>query len=208
MVLPEEHIENKQLWNGLRLGDTQCFENLFRKFYSEMFYYGLKIFPHPEVVKEAVQETFIRIWESRERLAEAENVKAYLLVSLRRKILTSKDRDNGNQQVDIVKADQYSFLYELNEFEKHQEISNELRQVLLHAVNALTKRQREIIQLFFYHELSYPEIAGMMNMSVQATRNLMCRTLSHLRLVLGEDSIQNMKNIFTLFFLSNSGKKS
>lgn len=207
MVLQAENIDDKELWKGLKSGDTQCFDILFRKFYSELYYYGMKIFSDAEFVKESIQEVFIRIWETRERLGEVENPKVYLLVSFRRMMLTKLGKDKRKLHVEFGKADHYSFFFELNEFERHDEVSPEIREVLLKSIHSLTKRQREIIQLFFYHELSYSEVAKVMKMSVQATRNLMYRTLIHLRESIGDKSINAMKNIFLLLFLPVSEKK-
>lgn len=206
MRLSSENTEDKLLWQGLKEGDVNSFNKLFRKLYSELYYYGMKVIPNPEFVKESIQEVFIRIWETRDRLGDAQNVKSYLIVSLRRMILSTKSKKKNKLQVEFAETEDYSFLYELNEFEKHQEISAELRTILLNSINSITHRQRELIQLFFYHELSYPEIADVMKMSIQATRNLMCRTLIHLRESIGESDMKTMKNILLVLFLSVSEK--
>jgi RNA polymerase sigma factor (sigma-70 family) len=196
-----ENIEDKLLWQGLKKGDMNSFNKLFRKFYSELYYYGIKVNPDPEFVKEAIQEVFVRIWETRDRLGEAGNVKSYLIVSLRRMILTAKSKKAKKLQIEFTETDDYSFLYEVNEFEKHQDLSAELQTILLDSINSLTLRQRELVQLFFYHELSYSEIADVMKMSIQASRNLMYRTLTHLRETIGESELKIMKKMFVLFFL-------
>jgi len=206
-MLITKHTDDKLFWQELKIGDTNCFNVLFRKYYSELHQYGLKIFSDQEFVKETIQEVFIRIWETRERLGEVENIKAYLLVSLRRMMLTKLGKDKSKLHVEFGKANHHSFLFELNEFEKQEELSPEIRDVILKSVNSLTKRQRELIQLFFYHELPYPEIAKVMKMSIKATRNLMYRTLIHLRESIGEKMLKTMKDMFVLFFLTTPEKK-
>lgn len=64
----------------------------------------------------------------------------------------------------------------------------------------MTKKQREIIMLFFYHELTYPEIAQILEIGKLAARNLMYRTLIHMRESIGEMSLKSMKNMFFSFF--------
>ncbi len=207
MVELSEHTEDKVLWHDLRSGDKRCFNQLFRKYYSELYYYGIKIFPDEDFVKECIQEVFIRVWETRKSLAEVENVKSYLIVSVRRMILVQKGKEKNKHNIEIGKAENYSFFFDLNEFEKHEEISDEIRKILLKAINSLTKNQREMIMLFFYHELSYPEIAQILEISIPAARNLMYRTLIHLRESIGEKSLNSMKNLFFLLFASASVKK-
>lgn len=207
MVKLYEHTEEKVWWHDLKAGDKRCFNQLFRKYYSELYYYGIKIFPDAEFVKECIQEVFIRVWETRKSLAEVENVKSYLIVSVRRMILVQKGKEKDKHNIEIGQAENYSFFFDVNEFEKHEEISDEIRQILLKAINTLTKNQREMIMLFFYHELSYPEIAQILEISIPAARNLMYRTLIHLRESIGEKSLNSMKNMFFLLFSSVSVKK-
>ncbi|MBK5260999.1 MAG: sigma-70 family RNA polymerase sigma factor [Peptostreptococcaceae bacterium] len=207
MVKLCKHADDKVLWQEFKAGNKRCFNQLFRKYYSGLYYYGIKIFPDSDFVKECIQEVFIRVWETRGSLADVENVKPYLIVSVRRMILVQKKKNKGKHNIEIEQAENYSFFFDVNEFEKHEEISDEIRQTLLTAINSLTKKQCELIMLFFYHELSYTEIAQILEISIPATRNLMYRTLIHLRESIGEKSLNSMKNMFFLLFSSVSVKK-
>jgi RNA polymerase sigma factor (sigma-70 family) len=201
------HKNDKILWQSIKAGDKQGFNTLFRVYYSELYYYGFKIIPDPDFVKECIQEVFIRVWETRQSLADIENIKAYLIVCVRRMIFVQKKKDKSIQTVEVGKFENSIFFFDVNEFEKHEEISDELRRVLLNAINSLTVKQRELIMLFFYHELPYSEIAEVTGISIQAVRNLMYRTLIHLRESIGEKSIQSMSNLFFMLFSSIPLKK-
>lgn len=205
MVKLKEHTDDKVLWQDIKSGNKNCFNQLFRIYYSELFYYGIKIFPDADYVKESIQEVFIRIWDTRQSLANVENVKSYLIVSVRRMILVQKNKAKHN--IDLEQIQNSPFFFDVNEFEKHDEISDEIRKVLLTAINSLTRKQRELIMLFFYHELTYPEISNILEISIQATRNLMYRTLIHLRKSIGDESLNSMKNMFFLLFSSVAIKK-
>jgi len=195
------------LWNEFKAGDKTCFNTLFRRYYSELYYYGIKNFSDPDLVKECIQEVFIRIWETRESLGNVENVRAYLIVSLRRIILAQKKKVMLQQHIGLRQVENSPFLFDLNEFEKHEEISDGVRKILLAAINSLTRKQRELVMLFFYYELSYAEIAEVIGITVPALRNLMYRTLIHLRESIGEKSLESMNKLFFLFFSSFSVKK-
>lgn len=207
MVGLSENTEDKILWHDLKAGDKRCFNRLFKKYYSELYYYGIKNFSDPDFVKESIQEVFIRIWETRGSLADVENIKSYLIVSVRRMILVQKGKDKGKHNIEIGQAEKYSFFFDVNEFEKHEEIPEEIRKVLLTAINSLTRKQRELILLFFYHELSYADIAQVLEIGIPAARNLMYRTLIHLRESIGERPLNSMKNMFFLLFSTTSVKK-
>ena len=202
-----EYADDKIVWQGLKAGNKNCFNSLFRKYYSELYYYGIKILPQPEIVKESIQEVFMRVWETRDKLANVENVKSYLIVSVKRMILVQKGKARDKINIEIGAAENYSFYFDVNEFEKHEEISEEVRKMILSGINSLTRKQRELIMLYFYHELSYAEISMVLEISVQSVRNLMYRTLIHLRESLGEKSINTMKDTVFLLFSVVSEKK-
>ncbi|MGE4586639.1 MAG: RNA polymerase sigma factor [Mangrovibacterium sp.] len=202
--MPTDH----DLWQKLKTGDKSCFNLVFRKYFSELYYYGLRIVPDEELVRECIQEVFIRIWETRSRLAEVVNVKAYLIVCLRRMILAGKKNVDKQMAVRLGTMDSSAFFFDLNEFERHEEISDEVKTILLHAVNALTVKQRELIVLFFYHGLSYEEIAKVTGITVPAVRNLMCRSLSSLREKLDGKSAEWISNQFFMLFSSVKSKKN
>lgn len=184
---------DKDLWKKMKSGSKSSFCLLFREYYSRLYYYGIKLSPGTDV-KECIQEVFIRIWETRGNLGDVENVRSYLFVSLRRKILTRKQ--SGRRHVKIGPDEQYTFHFELNEFERHEHVPGLIRDALLMSLNALSPRQREIILLFFYQGLSYQEISKVMGISVEVARNLMYRSLIHLRKTIGERSLHAMKKIF------------
>jgi RNA polymerase sigma-70 factor (ECF subfamily) len=202
-----EQSNIKIIWQNLKAGDKSSFNLLFRKYYSELYYYGLKIFPDSEIIKDCIQEVFVRIWETRESLGNVDNVKSYLIVSVRRMILTQNEKNANKRKVEDGFSENDSFSFDINEFEKHEELSDEIRQILLNSINSLTKKQRELIMLFFYHELSYSEIADVFGISVESLRNLMYRTLKHLRESIGSNSLDSLKNMFFLLFSSFSLKK-
>ncbi len=202
-----QNTEDNVLWLNLKSGNKSGFNQLFRKYYSELYYYGMKIDSNPDLVKDSVQDVFVRIWETRENLSEVKNIKSYLIVSVRRMILSQKKKSLNFQGYEIDDLEQNAFHFDLNEFEKHKEIPDDVRSLLLESINALTKKQRELIQLFFYHELTYPEISQILGISIQATRNLMYRTLTHLREILGKSSIDAIKNMIFFFFSSVEMKK-
>lgn len=202
-----DETDAKVLWQNFKTGDKLSFNSLFRRYYSELYYFGIKRFPYQDIVKDSIQEVFIRIWETRGCLSDVQNVKSYLIVCLRRNIIAQNAKNKKKVNVEIGQAENYSFFFDVNEFEKHEKISTEIRHVLLLAINSMTKQQRELILLFFYHKLNYSEIAQVMEISIPAVRNLMYRSLIHLRESIGEKSLNSMKSLFFSLFFSLSVKK-
>ncbi len=62
-----------------------------------------------------------------------------------------------------------------------KEDAEEIRQKVENVLSRLTNRQREIIYLRYIQELSYEEIAEIMHISVEGSRNLISKSLTKLR---------------------------
>ncbi|MDZ7720788.1 MAG: sigma factor [Balneolaceae bacterium] len=97
------------IWDQFVSGDHDCFCRLFKGYYEGLYGYGLKLCKDPELVKDAIQNLFITIWERRDELTHITSPNVYLYVSLRRNILRSKKRnarfkdisEHANHEFDI-----------------------------------------------------------------------------------------------------------
>ncbi len=62
-----------------------------------------------------------------------------------------------------------------------QEDSEEIRLKVENVLSRLTNRQREVIYLRYVQEYSYQEISDIMQISVAASRNLVSKSISKIR---------------------------
>lgn len=165
-----------EYWKALRMGDNTAFEHIYRSQVQTLHRFGLSINPNEELVSDAIHDVFIDIWEKREKISPTNNVKFYLLKSLKNRIIrrTSnelrRDTLHHNWQ-DLTSADSLEDL----EFEPNTE------QALNRYLNELSDRQKEIIRLRFYEDLSHNQIAELLNMNKQSTKNLLHRAIETLR---------------------------
>lgn len=178
----KEDIENQQLWSALRKGRQQALSDLFVLHHHHLFNYGIKINADRELVRGCIQKLFMDLWERHSHLGEAVSPKAYLLASLRRSILeeTNKNRARairGQKFLDRNLQDAFT----VEELLIREEVTQERRETLQHALNDLSPRQKEVIFLRFYHGLSNSEITDIMNINNQCVRNLLSDALRRLR---------------------------
>ncbi len=176
----------KTIWEKIQSGDQSALGEVFHEHYNELFYYGIKIIPDQEKVKDAIQDLFVTIAESSSNLGEVRNIKAYLLISLRRKILRNPKKQLSIKSDENEKETEFAFSPE--EFMIHQESSGKLSNQLATCFEQLSSRQREVIMLRFYHELPMEEISTMLEMNIQSTRNLLFRALQKIRDIIPNDA--------------------
>lgn len=180
---PKTEVEkDQQLWSALRKGRQQALSDLFVLHHHHLFNYGIKINADRELVRECIQKLFMNLWERHLYLGEADAPKAYLLASLRRSILeeTNKRRVRairGQKFLEVSSDDAFT----VEELLIKEEVTQERRETLQHAINELSPRQKEVIFLRFYHGLSNSEITGIMEINNQCVRNLLSDAIRRLR---------------------------
>ncbi len=177
----KEEIPMSLVWNQMKAGNEQGLSDLFTRLYPDLYLYGMKIFNLPDLVKDSIQDVFVRVWEKRKTLGEVLNPKAYLITALRRKLFENKERYFAADAEILTKiSEKQAFSFVENEFTEIPEISEKLRESLIATINDLPERQRELVFLRFYYNLKYREIADILNVKEQTVKNLMQRTMGSL----------------------------
>ena len=168
----------RHLWLSISDGDRIAFEEIFIYYFNRYCNYGKKFTDDSVLIEDAAQETMMTIWNKRENIPTIEQVAAYFYTSFRynlfNKIKQSKKIVGENH---LLEDPQFS----IDHFMIKNELDNELKTQLKAAIANLTDRQREAIFLRFYEELSYDEVAEIMNISTKATYKIMARALAMLK---------------------------
>jgi RNA polymerase sigma factor (sigma-70 family) len=177
-----ELCTEKELWSAFKQGNKRAFSTLFLRYYDILLNYGVKLIGNEEVAKDGIQKLFLRLWEKRENIADANSVKFYLLLSLRRILLRQKDsklsREQRNQ--DYVNTR----LESIGNIETKiiaTELEEEKKELYQNALDDLTNRQREILFLRLHHGMKNEEIAELTGLTHQRVRNYMSEAIKRLK---------------------------
>jgi len=150
---------DEELWLGLRHGDKEMLVELYQEYYHSLFFVGLKQINDASLVKDAIHELFLYLWEKRETLQPARNIKNYLVTSFLRKLAADCKKSQKNGELHIVWIDSMKDTY-LNPEEKlvSKDQHIHLGKLLTDQINELPGRQKELIVLKFYEGLAYEDI--------------------------------------------------
>ncbi|WP_437918143.1 RNA polymerase sigma factor [Sphingobacterium sp. LRF_L2] len=168
----------KQAWISIRQGDQESFMALYDAYYSSLFQYGLSIGKEREIVKESIHILFCEIWENRVRLSiEVQDPKFYLFTWLKRIILRQL-KEQGSSPV-IIFDEQLEDSAEAQQiaWEQHVEMQSKLDKALAQ----LTKKQRHYVELRFFQNKSYEQIAIEENAAVRTVYNVIYEALKNLK---------------------------
>ncbi len=165
------------LWQSFRKGDREAFATLFRNHYESLYRYGGKFTTDHQLLEDCIQELFIELWKANSRTTVL-SVRSYLLKSLKYKLL----RSLGKKRNVLLLADGDStFEWSHENFLIAEQEQMEKRQKVLKALEQLSPRQKEIIYLKYYQNLSYEEVGEVMNINYQVARNLLYQAMKTLK---------------------------
>jgi RNA polymerase sigma-70 factor (ECF subfamily) len=177
----QNDIELKQ-WEAMRAGSEQAFAWLYDRYFRLLYNYGKKIGTTDAALEDGIHDLFVDLWRFRSSLSSTTSVRFYLYRSLRRRLMRNDSRHNfftadGSIIEDALKAATPSSEQELIDEENNNQRIYRLKKLL----SDLSPRQYEALVLRYYDEMSFDEIAAILNVNEQSARNLVQRGLLQLR---------------------------
>ncbi|MDO1449353.1 sigma-70 family RNA polymerase sigma factor [Rhodocytophaga aerolata] len=175
-------VEDVKLWQAFKKHDKHAFRLLYEKYAKVLYNYGRHISGDDNLTKDCLQDLFTELWNSRQRLSDIDSVKHYLFKAFRRKILEAIKQ----QRKFAWTADEHIPVdFEIELSLESQLISSQMKaeqqEKIQQALNQLTKRQKEVIFLKFYQNLSYTDIASTLSLTVNAVYNLISKAFHVLK---------------------------
>jgi len=168
------------LWNNFLDGDNSAFSLIYKELFEKLYAYGLKLGFNEEVCKDAIQDVFYTIFTSRKKLNHVENIEFYLFRCVKNRLF---DQYSKEVMTDILNHDE--LILDSNEIIIEQIIKNEAEMQMKNTVNLLfkklTRKQRKVIHYKYALNLTYNEIAIIMDISPDAVKKMVRRALDAMR---------------------------
>jgi len=173
---------NEELWDAFRKGDDKALSELFVRYYTRLYRYGMRLLQEEEAVKDGIQHLFLKLWKKRKRIDQADSVTFYLLKSLRRILFRQKRQKASRRQRDQEYMDNFSPSYlTIEDCIVMAEQKVEQKELLEDAYQELTGRQKEALFLRLQNGLRNKEIADVMGLSHQRVRCLISEGTKRLK---------------------------
>lgn len=169
-----------QLFEAFKNGDPNAFSQLYDLHAGMLYNYGYRLTTDMELLKDCIQDVFIKIYNKRNELGAVINFKSYILISLKNKLCDESRKrihltDTAVEEFDTVASENVEADYLAAE-KKQMDYS------LVHRLlGFLSPRQRTAIELYYIEERKYEDICDIMQMNYQSVRNLIHRGMTRLR---------------------------
>ncbi len=156
------------------------FNVLVDKMKDKMYRLALRVVRNEEDAHEVVQESFIKVWKKREKIAEVDNKEAYCMTIAR------------NMAIDLLRAKKMS----ISDIDEHYDIETKTANPenalvakdqyvdLLKIIDTLPESHKLVIHLRDIEGYTYKEIAELTDFSVEKVKVYLHRARTRLRQII------------------------
>lgn len=170
-----------ELLQQLRKGNESAFRQLYDRHSRQVAAFIYQLTHSAVDAEDILQDTFLKLWTSRDQLPAIENLGNYIFIIARNKTVDHLRKVARQQQlVDQVWAN----ISEVADALDLQLDARESQQLITNALAQLSEQKQTIFRLSRVEGLSHDDIAAQMGLSKSRVKNLQVETLKHIRIFL------------------------
>ena len=180
----EEDAEDVRLMRQVGRGDTRAFEELIQKHQALVAGTVARMLGSNSDVEDIAQQMFIRVWKSARRYVPRAKFTTWLLKITRNLVFNELRRTKRHAHVPLQSepgAEDPPLKDEMNLAPDASLLELELQRTIEEAILQLPETQRLALVLRRYEQLSYEQIAEILDLSVPAVKSVLFRARSELR---------------------------
>ena len=173
-------LTDKEVWELFRSGSNSAFEFIYKEYFDKLYNYGCQFTQDHSLVEDTIQELFLELNRRKEYLSATDKILPYLYGAFRRKIVRNRNNQNRFEKLDV--GDTFPLEVSIEAMKIMEEEADSKKEKLANAITKLQEKDREMIFLFYYENLSYDEIREIHNFeNIKSARNRLYKALIALR---------------------------
>src|SRR5246500_622336 len=180
----EDDADDLRLMALVGRGDTQAFEQLIEKHQALVTGTVARMLGSSSDVEDIAQQVFIRVWKSARRYVPRAKFTTWLLKITRNLVFNEMRRTKRRPHVPLEPeqgAEDSPLKDETNLAPDASLLESELQEAIEVAIQRLPETQRMALVPRRYQQLSYEQIAEVLDLSVPAVKSVLFRARTELR---------------------------
>jgi len=180
----EEDADDLRLMQRVGQGDTTAFEELVEKHQALVAGTVARMLGSNSDVEDIAQQVFIRVWKSARRYVPRAKFTTWLLKITRNLVFNELRRTKRRAQVPLQaegSGEDPTLKDDMNLAPDASLLETELQRTIEEAILQLPEAQRMALVLRRYEQLSYEQIAEVLDLSVPAVKSVLFRARAELR---------------------------
>lgn len=184
---------DEQLVNAYAKGDNKSFDLLLRRHQSRLFSYVLTVVKDQDIANDIFQETFVKAITTikQGRYTEAGKFSAWimriahnLIIDYYRQEKSENSTSADDDAVNVLNRKEYSEI-NIEDVMVSEQIHADVRRI----VAELPDNQREVLEMRFYRDMSFKEIAEATQVSINTALGRMRYAILNLRRMVRDNNI-------------------
>lgn len=173
-----------------------AFDRIYDHYSHKLFSFIFKILKDKAETEDIVQEVFVKIWESREKLEDYNLLNSFLFtIAYNNSIDLIRKRINSNKYLEHLRN---SSIFQPGASTISEVEFNDLSDQVQKLISNLPERQKHVYLMHREKGLTYPEIAAELGISRNTVENHMVKALKYLRQNMDSSLLVNL--LFVCFF--------
>lgn len=181
---------NKELLSSIINGNEAAFVSLYEMFAPRLYNFSLQYMHDPLDAEDIVQETFVVLWETRDRINPDESIRSYLAVIAKNRIFNLIKRKFIQKKHQGIIAE--SFRANLSGGDEL--LWNDMVELMFNSMEQLPQRQKDIL-IMRSKGYNNAQISNMLGISLRTVEAHFSRGLANMREMIGP------ANAYMLFLL-------
>lgn len=178
-MLPKiKDLSDKYLLKQCAKGDDIAFSELFRRYFNKLYLYALSFTKDSLVAEELVMDVMLNLWLKKGNITIEDSLNPYLframkntLINYWRKKIIQTTSLNTSEEIEVADS----------RLADHTILTSELDNLYRQHLEALSPQRKKVFELSRHENLTYPEIADRLNLSVKTVEHHMSASLIYLR---------------------------
>lgn len=175
-----EPAENASLLKRIQDGDREAFMTIIRLYQQKVFVMAYSILRNREDALDAVQETFLRLYQKAGLYKPGNSFQGWLL-QMAKNISIDSYRKHQRKRREWETSKPLEEIPVAVEDRALDSAASDLRSAFARSVEKLAKRQKMVFVMRHYNELQFNEISEAMRISVGTAKSLHFKAVQNLR---------------------------
>lgn len=164
---------HRALLRYIARGDAGAFEELYRETSRSIYFYVFRLLQNKESAEDVQVEVFTQVWKSADRFQGKSKVTTWLFGIARNLALNELRKKKYSDTAELPES-----IEDENSTSGYESFEN--NQLVQLALERLPVKQREVMDLVFFHDLNYKEVAEVLDIP----ENTVKTRVSHAKAVL------------------------
>ncbi|MCE5347925.1 MAG: sigma-70 family RNA polymerase sigma factor [Bacteroidales bacterium] len=175
-------IDYLSLWNKfIKDGNQTALSIIYMDYYDVLFNYGSKYTKDTQIIEDSIQNIFSNFLKVRKNLGEVHNLSGYILISFRRQLFLDIKNHKKLFLPENLSDDHFNYFADQEQDITDREENDRINMIVKRCIRNLTPKQQEIIYLHFECELSYEDLSGMFDITVESCYKTVYRSIKLIR---------------------------